>query len=106
MARYITSKATNQIIATELPIGTFISNMVACTILAIVVVLLSTKQQGYEWVQPLLIVGFCGGYSTFSAFSNETFHLIDTGQTFIAILNVLLSVAVGVGLIFFIRAKS
>ncbi len=43
--------------------------------------------------------------STFSTFSHETFGLFDNGQTGMAILNILISVAVGVGLILFIRSR-
>lgn len=106
LARFLASRVSSQIIDTEFPIGTFLSNILACTLLAIVVVLFAGKQQEYQWIQPLLIVGFCGGFSTFSAFSNETFQLLNSGQVVMAILNILLSVAIGVGLIFIIRAKS
>lgn len=105
LARFVLTKVSGQIFSTEFPVGTFISNMLACLLLALLVIGFSSKQTEYAWIQPLLIVGFCGGFSTFSTFSNETFTLFDNGHAFLAILNILLSVAVGVGLIFFIRSR-
>ena len=106
LARYLTSKLAGRIVTTDFPLGTLLSNLTACALLAILVVLFTNKQEEFAWVQPLLIVGFCGGYSTFSTFSNETFMLMDNGQTAMAILNILISVAVGIGLIFFIRSRA
>lgn len=105
LARFLTSKLSHQLFTTSFPIGTFISNILACIILAVIVVFFSNKQAEYEWVQPLLLVGFCGGYSTFSTFSNETYQLLTNGQIAIGIANILISVAVGIGLIFLIRFK-
>ena len=105
LARFLTSKLSDRLISSSFPWGTFISNMVACALLAILVLAFSHKQSEYPWMQPLLLIGFCGGYSTFSTFSNETFQLINNGQITVAIANIVLSVAVGIGLIFMIRAK-
>ncbi|HRG32981.1 MAG: CrcB family protein [Saprospiraceae bacterium] len=33
-----------------------------------------------EWIRTLLMVGFCGGFSTFSAFSFENFLLLRNGE--------------------------
>lgn len=106
LARFLTSKLSHQLFTTSFPIGTFISNILACVILALIVVFFSNKQTEYEWIQPLLLVGFCGGYSTFSTFSNETYQLLTNGQVVIGIANILISVAVGIGLIFLIRSKA
>lgn len=106
LARFLTSKLSHQLFTTSFPIGTFISNILACVILALIVVFFSNKQTEYEWIQPLLLVGFCGGYSTFSTFSNETYQLLTNGQIAIGIANILISVAVGIGLIFLIRSKA
>ena len=106
LARFLTTKLSGQIFTTSFPIGTFISNVLACILLAVIIVFFSQKQTEYEWVQPLLLIGFCGGYSTFSTFSNETYELLTNGQVLIGIANILISVIVGIGLIFLIRAKS
>ena len=106
LARFITSKLSHKIFNTSFPIGTFISNILACALLALIIVFFSNKQNECEWVQPLLLIGFCGGYSTFSTFSNETYDLLSNGQVAIGIANVLISVIVGIGLVFIIRAKA
>lgn len=105
LARFGIGQLANHYMKSTLPIGTFMSNMVACALLALFV--LGTRHYSAEssWIQPLLIIGFCGGFSTFSTFSYESVQLIEQGNTLIAILNILISVGVGIGLIFLIRGK-
>jgi CrcB protein len=52
-----------------------------------------------EW-RGLLMIGFCGGYTTFSAFSLETVRLIESGMTGRALAYVGLSVVLSVGATF------
>lgn len=44
----------------------------------------------------LLVTGFCGGFSTFSTFSYETYELFKMNLPFYAILNVIISIGLGV----------
>ena len=75
-----------------LPAGTFAANVLAGLIIGIV-----TGVNGASPLQPevkaLLTVGLCGGLSTFSTFSNETFQLIETGNIAGAAANVAVNVA-------------
>ena len=76
-----------------LPAGTFAANVLAGLIIGIV-----TGVNGASPLQPevkaLLTVGLCGGLSTFSTFSNETFQLIETGNIVGAAANVAVNLAV------------
>jgi fluoride exporter len=98
LARYGTGQVANTFGSISLPLGTLISNLVACLVLVLTLIGLQEKIQFSNVFYPLLIVGFCGGYSTFSTFSNETAQLFVKGHYTIAILNLLVSLGAGIGI--------
>lgn len=86
---------------THWPVATLVANLLATFILGIVI--FTYKQQTPTNLLFLLLTsGFCGGFSTFSTFSLETFLLIKNGQTSWAVANVLVSVIVSLFILFFL----
>ncbi len=107
LLRYAISKLSISAFGAQLfPIGTFISNVLASGLLAFLIVYSSNKVETQPVLRGLLLIGFCGGFSTFSTFSIETVQLIKTGNVAIAIANILVNVLVCVGLIYFMMKKN
>jgi CrcB protein len=77
------------------PYGTFVINVTGSFLVGVVVTLLASKAHWSPNWRYLVPIGFIGGYTTFSTFEYETLRLIQDGQPLIAMLNVTLSVVVG-----------
>ncbi|MBL4585840.1 MAG: CrcB family protein, partial [Flavobacteriales bacterium] len=94
LARYSISMASVKYYNGIFPLGTFLSNVLSCLVLVVAVSLISKGMLEQRWLKLGLIVGFCGGFSTFSTFSFETIQLIKNGNQMVAAGNIALSVAV------------
>lgn len=97
--RYLIGRFALQSFKVDLPLGTFIANILACTILALVVYF-SAKTEWNPNIRTLLLVGFCGGLSTFSTFAFENAQLLKDGAYWWLIANVSVSVIAGMAAIY------
>lgn len=99
--RYLIS---NFFIYYSFPIATLISNLLSCILIGLTLHFVQNFNLN-ENLKFFFLVGFCGGLSTFSAFSYETVSFMKAGEIHYAILNIIFSVLLCVSSLYFIIKK-
>jgi fluoride exporter len=96
VSRYGLDRVIEQRSESSFPWSTFVINATGCLLVGFLIAALVDRRSAPEWVRAGLVVGFCGGYTTFSTFAQETLDLIEADEAVLAVLNVCASVVVGV----------
>ena len=78
------------------PWATFVINMTGCFAVGILIAAIVDRHNAPQWLRTGLVVGFCGGYTTFSTFAQESLDLIEARDVVIAATYVVASVGIGI----------
>lgn len=84
--RYLTSVVVTKYFQSNFPLGTFVVNILGCLIIGILIGLFDKQQLPNPDLRLLFITGFCGGFTTFSAFAAENINLFQSGHSLAALL--------------------
>ena len=88
----------------DFPYGTLAVNLIGCFLIGFLSQLAETRGVFTAESRTFVFIGILGGFTTFSAFGNETMNLWRDGQNTLAIANVAANVLLGLGAVWFSRA--
>lgn len=97
LLRYLGVSVTKSWFNTSFPLGTLFVNLLGCFLIGCLWGI-SEKMKFSSELRLFIFTGFLGGFTTFSAFSNETFLLVQNGFYGQAFIYVGLSVGLGLTL--------
>ncbi|OKI09546.1 chromosome condensation protein CrcB [Streptomyces sp. CB02923] len=62
------------------PVTTFLVNVVGCALMGVLMALITERGSPHPLLRPFLGTGVLGGFTTFSTYTVDIGHLMDTGQ--------------------------
>jgi CrcB protein len=95
LARYLASTAIMTRLGSGFPVGTLVVNVTGSFLIGLLMTLLTERFAPNPNLRMLLVVGFLGGYTTFSSFEWETYSAVRQGGFWIGVANVTGSVLFG-----------
>jgi len=108
ITRYFLSNFVYKFFEPVFPYGTLVVNIIGSFLIGIFLFYLDANDLISSEVRIFLTIGFCGGLTTFSTFTYETFKLIQNSEFLFAGLNILLNLFLtffGIILAFIISQK-
>ncbi|MEH2515275.1 CrcB protein [Bradyrhizobium sp. AZCC 1610] len=97
VARYLVGVGSGRLFGADFPWGTLVINVTGSFLIGACVGLFAAKWDLSQVMRIFLTVGVCGGYTTFSTFSLDTYYLIERGQTLASFAYMVTSVTLPVG---------
>lgn len=95
VARYLVAVQGQRLSQSMFPVGTLTVNVLGCLLIGLLGTLFAGPVIVREEYRFALLVGFLGGFTTFSTFGLETFSLVSDREWWLASLNVLGSNVMG-----------
>ncbi len=97
--RYVLSLFVNTKTETSFPFATLSVNLIGCFCIGLFFGMVEKSEVPQEW-KLFIATGLLGGFTTFSAFSNETFLLFRNGENMQAVAYILASILLGLACTF------
>jgi CrcB protein len=88
LARYLAGTAITTCFGSVFPLGTMVINITGSFLIGLLLMTLLSERLPHPNWRLLLVVGFLGGYTTFSSFEWETFSAVRGGGFWIGVANV------------------
>jgi CrcB protein len=95
LARYVAASAIMTRFGGKFPLGTLVINVTGSFLIGFLMTMLTERFQLDPQWRLLLVVGFLGGYTTFSSVEWETFTSVRDGALWAGMLNIVSSVVFG-----------
>ncbi len=95
LARYLLAGTVYGILGSTFPYGTLVVNIIGCFLIGFLAAVAEDKFLLSPNARLLLMVGFCGAFTTFSTFMFETVNLLRDGETMRAFMNIAGSIIIG-----------
>jgi CrcB protein len=100
MARYATGVYVGRWLGTAFPWSTLLINLIGSFLIGAFAESFALRWDTSQSTRAFLIVGICGGYTTFSTFSLDIVTLINRGEALAAGSYVMVSVALGLAALY------
>lgn len=97
LARHLTSTVVQRVWAGEMPMGTFVVNILGCFAIGLFAGASEGRPLMTGEVRLFVVVGVLGGFTTFSSFGFEAFELVRRGFAPLAALHLVWQCVLGVG---------
>jgi CrcB protein len=100
VARYLTGLLTSRLFGPNFPWGTLAVNVVGSLAIGVLAELIARRFNASEELRLLLVTGFLGGFTTFSAFSLDAAAMMERGAFVPAVAYVASSIVVSLLAVF------
>jgi len=99
VSRYLMSGVIAKRYGETFPMGTLFVNLIGCFLVGLLFYLLEERFLVNQTARTVVLIGFLGGFTTFSSFGLQTFTLLRDGEFGFAVLNIAASNFVGLLLV-------
>lgn len=96
IVRYLVSKLNITWVFHAIPMGTLTVNILGSLLIGFILGVFLNSDLLSTNLRLFLVVGFCGGFTTFSSFTNENFMLLQNGQYLTALIYIFGSILLGI----------